>query len=552
MATATCFGFASGAWAADPSTPAAQFLEAGLLEDPSGKLGIEQVSAPGQAFRSISTRGLNLGVSKSTYWLRFAARAEADRADDVRQWLLDLGWPFQRATLYIPQATGWRSVHGGLDHSEGGGQAHLGVFRLPLTQAPKTFYLRVSSGTALFVPLRVVAEQTYFGESKRRLLWFGIYIGLMLALVFHSLFLFASLGDRSYLWYVLHVFAVTLYFLQINAVPYQFTDVAAPVYHRLTLFALTLTLIGIAQFSRVFLLTSTTTPRGDLALRGFMWLAIGSGLTIPIVPLSVLNQIFPALGLIILALVLWAGVACWRQDFRPARFLVVGWVFYALGGLVYGLMFVGVLPFEAWSQYSYQVATVIEAIMLSLALAERVKSVRIEREEMSRRSLRYERLAAVDDLTGLYNKRTFRLRLDEIRERESGTFSLILLDVDNFKHYNDRYGHLAGDQVLAALGSVIRASVRGNDVACRYGGEEFAVILPQTNGVQAQAVAERMRQDFSKLTFFPWGKAGLTVTVSLGVAEHRAGEAATALVKRADEALYEAKNAGKNKALLAS
>lgn len=160
-------------------------------------------------------------------------------------------------------------------------------------------------------------------------------------------------------------------------------------------------------------------------------------------------------------------------------------------------------------------------------------------------------LATVDGLTGLYVRRYFDSRLREELERSrrfGAPFSLVLLDVDNFKQLNDTYGHQLGDRVLKEIASVMRRNMRGVDIPARYGGEEFAFILPRTAMVDAHAVAERIRQDVADTPITHDDKV-VRVTASLGVAcypDSGEGDAA-ALVQRADTALYRAKQTGKNR-----
>ena len=162
---------------------------------------------------------------------------------------------------------------------------------------------------------------------------------------------------------------------------------------------------------------------------------------------------------------------------------------------------------------------------------------------------RYMELSITDDLTGLFNQRHFynqlRAEIDRI-QRYKHPLALLLLDVDNFKIYNDTYGHLAGDKVLAKLGQVIRSSIRKTDAGYRYGGEEFTVILTETPGQNAVVAAERLRKRFADEIFFPVPLEPVGVTVSIGIANYHDGEEITSFVKRADQNMYEAKGNGKN------
>jgi diguanylate cyclase (GGDEF)-like protein len=163
-------------------------------------------------------------------------------------------------------------------------------------------------------------------------------------------------------------------------------------------------------------------------------------------------------------------------------------------------------------------------------------------------------LAMVDGLTGLFVRRYFDARIDEEieRSRRYGTaFSVVMMDVDDFKKLNDTYGHLVGDRVLRAIANVVKEQMRGVDTAARYGGEEIAMILPRTEMVGAYNLAERIREAIAELriTTDEDPPRALAVTASLGIAAFPESKAATGedLVRRADKALYRAKKTGKNR-----
>lgn len=159
--------------------------------------------------------------------------------------------------------------------------------------------------------------------------------------------------------------------------------------------------------------------------------------------------------------------------------------------------------------------------------------------------------AITDRLTGLYNRAYFEHFISlEIKraERQTAFLSLIMMDIDDFKQYNDTLGHLAGDRILRDVGKLVRKSIRDVDLAARYGGEEFVLVLPNTNIEGAVVVAERLKQIVSDHTSAPEDTLpGKKFTVSLGIAEYPT-EAITVndLIQRADEQLYRAKDAGKD------
>jgi diguanylate cyclase (GGDEF)-like protein len=163
-------------------------------------------------------------------------------------------------------------------------------------------------------------------------------------------------------------------------------------------------------------------------------------------------------------------------------------------------------------------------------------------------------LAMVDGLTGLFMRRYFDARIEEEIERSKRyktPFSVVMMDVDDFKKLNDDHGHLIGDRVLRAIANVVKGQMRGVDTAARYGGEEIALILPRTEMVSAYNVGERIRSAIAdiRVTTDSEPPKVLSVTASFGIASYPESKAADGedLVRRADRALYRAKKTGKNR-----
>ncbi len=163
-------------------------------------------------------------------------------------------------------------------------------------------------------------------------------------------------------------------------------------------------------------------------------------------------------------------------------------------------------------------------------------------------------LAITDQLTGLYNRRFLYTQLNPLAQRAQcggDNVAVMVIDIDHFKRCNDTYGHQVGDVVLQEFAARVATNVRPADFACRMGGEEFAIIMPNTNGETACLAAERLRRHICASPFrAPGLDEALEVTCSIGVASSELGEdSAESLLKRADEALYEAKRAGRNRVI---
>jgi diguanylate cyclase (GGDEF)-like protein len=209
--------------------------------------------------------------------------------------------------------------------------------------------------------------------------------------------------------------------------------------------------------------------------------------------------------------------------------------------------------------YSYEEAINIGAsdfVIKPVRLEElllRLRRVLKERQlssERTRMMQKLQKLATTDGLTKLYNSRSFysQLELEVDRyNRYKHPLSLLLLDIDNFKDFNDNFGHLEGDKVLVRFSQIIKSCLRTNDSAYRYGGEEFTVILPETNGDEAKTVAQRIRSSLETEKFKPIPDKNAKITISIGVTQYFPKEELSAFIRRADKAMYLSKKNGRNR-----
>jgi len=193
-------------------------------------------------------------------------------------------------------------------------------------------------------------------------------------------------------------------------------------------------------------------------------------------------------------------------------------------------------------------------VLFSYRRIQKLEAEMIRRREVEKRLLKseklYKDLSITDDLTQLYNSRCFYNKLEEEIDRVmryEQPLSLLLIDLDDFKKINDRYGHLKGDNVLKMAGGIIQNCIRKIDSAYRYGGEEFTVLLPGTEIEAAINVAERTRKGFEAQELSLITNETLNISVSIGAAQFKPGEEMEAFVKRTDDALYVAKQKGKNR-----
>ena len=189
-------------------------------------------------------------------------------------------------------------------------------------------------------------------------------------------------------------------------------------------------------------------------------------------------------------------------------------------------------------------------------MSERVRYSNLVIADSLEMQRKYQRFASTDALTGLHNRGwlddAFNREIQR-SERDELPLALIMIDVDDFKSYNDEYGHLAGDQVLITVAEAIRSPLRPNDLVARFGGEEFAVLLPETTLSNAKIIAERLREHVCEAdTGILDNKKLPSVTISLGIAGRKSGYTLDMMIAAADVAMYHAKRNGKNRVEVAA
>lgn len=507
-----------------------------LLEDPQGTLTLEQVQT--RTFRDNPGNSANFGFSPSAWWVRLSLRNPNDRQQEVllRQdyplidWLEfwaqdeDGTWQVRRTGDRTPFAS--REVQ----HRD-----FIFVLDLP-ANSQRTYYLRYASGGPVNIALSLYSSQALIERISLEQLAYGCYYGGFLALVLYNLFMFLVVRDRAFLFYLLYVCCYGLYMAVHNGLTYQLLWPGSPQMANGSLLVLLgLSLFGSLKFSRTILASRSQAPRLDLFGRVLQGLCLLLLLAVPLFSYAVLIQPFSYLTLLITLHLLLLGITAFLSGSRPARYYLLAWTALLLGVTVYMLKTFGLLPHNWMTQNAFQLGSLIEMLLLSLALGARVRDLHHD-------SYR-------DALTGLANRRQFDECMGEHfqQAREQGMpLSLLLLDIDHFKRFNDEHGHQAGDRVLQEVARLLQLEVRRPYTACRYGGEEFAVVMPQARAAAAEALAERLRRELRQAS-----RAESPLTLSIGIASQEKGPFASAeqLFAAADSALYAAKSGGRDRVM---
>jgi diguanylate cyclase (GGDEF)-like protein len=442
---------------------------------------------------------------------------------------LDL-WAADRHGAWQHTATGDRTVFSTRQYTH---RDFIFDIELP-AKSQRSFYLRAASGGPVDLSLALYQSRALVATLSGEQLAYGAYYGGFLILVLYNLFIFIIVRDRAILYYLLYATSYGLYFAVHNGLTFEFLWPDSPAWgNQALLVQLALALVFGLQFTRVFLGTANFLPRLDRAAIALQVLA-GLGLVasfftaygLLIVPLSLLT-------IVVTSLIIVMGSIGLLMGYRPARYFMIAWAMLLVGVMAYMLKVFGLLPHNMLTQNGFQIGSLMEMVLLSLALASRLRDLR--------------RQSRTDTLTKIPNRRFF----DEViaseferARRGPGAVALLVIDIDHFKQFNDRHGHARGDEVLKLVAEHLCQGVRRDDSVCRYGGEEFAVILPGADGIEAVSIAESLRRTVEG-TISP----DAPITISIGVASTRDCEFGNVddMFRAADAALYRAKDSGRNR-----
>jgi two-component system, sensor histidine kinase LadS len=534
-----------------------------ILQDPGGKLTYQDVSSPlfSQEFEEIQEHIRDGGMAPSIFWYRFQVETSGSAAKPTRLILVMPSSFFQELDLFAP-VKGTADAHtsgpeAGVKHytEEDGLKSRFPAFVLPANlNYSRPIYLRVQS--RILIHSLWLKNQTEMDRFQRfEYLFFGLIHGVLTAMLLYNLVLAIFLRDKTYYTYCLYIACINGYVAILGAWPVGLGLSRQLLIDWVLVFFAATYFFGMV-FTRLFLNTAGRLRCFDRLLLLFMGLALLCPVMALIGLFSISDLIANTLGLVSPVVIMAAAAMRWRQGYQPARYYLAAWAFLYCAAIIFSASGLGLIKYN-WliASGSMGLGASMESILLSLALADRIRDLQEERQRLQEQEQRLTELSITDELTGLFNKRWFTSKIasemDHAR-RMDRPLSLIVLDVDDFKSLNDRFGHHQGDLVLSELGRVISRSVRSTDIACRYGGEEFSIIMPGADKEDASVTAERLRRGTQSMQILAEHGKNVTVTVSLGVARMRTGEDADTLFVRADSALYQAKDKGKNQTVAAS
>lgn len=516
-----------------------------LVEDPGVPLELNQAVANRAQFQPGATAKLSFGIGAPPVWVRLPL---THKEAQMREMHLVVGAPWtDRIDIHFVQ--NGRTLASAQTGDERAGALGLipavgYALALPVPPGDSELWLRVDCVDPMVLPLELLSPAQLQQRRQVTAYQYGLLYGFLLALCAYNLFLFAGLGERSYLSYAIYLVS----YIGVNVCytghgsAWIWPDL--PPLQRNVIPVMMVAFGGTGLlFAQRFLRLREASPQMDRRVSALV--AFGAG----VVAVSVLMGShfaavlwgFVFLGLVCIVMVA-LGVYAVQHGMPSAR--------YFLGACLSGMVGAGCsvvttwgwVPFTEWGYRAVELGVMIEATLLALALAHQMR-------HLQRVSLQASTLARIDPLTQVLNRRAFfedTLPTWRTAGRGGRPVSLIMIDLDHFKAINDRHGHETGDRALVAVGKALSDGRRAGDVLARWGGEEFVLLLPETDLAHARVLAEQLRQSIASLCVD--APAGVqTLTASFGVAQRHGHESIEALVADADAQLLGAKRAGRNR-----
>lgn len=551
-----------------------------VLEDPDGRLTFAQIRSPDLHWQPNPDAVFNRGYSRSVWWLRF--QITNPRAE--QNWLMEIAYaPLDSVDVLIERADG-QSQQFNLGDKRPFAERPLAhrYFLIPLVLAQQESVevtLRLQTAGSMQAPISLWQVKDFYARDIAVTATQGLYYGGLLIIGIYNLLIYSVLRERYYLYYVGWVGSMFWFMASLNGWAFQFWWPSATTWNDQSILAsLSLVVFFGFQFAGTFLGVTSWSIRFKYAQNTCVLICLaflGAALGLPYHLVGLYIIPFAAFGC---AWGLMVGIVAMVRQVASARIYVLAWAMMLIGGIIMALNKVDVLPRNLLTDYAIQLGSLLEVLLLSFALAERINRERLLRhqaqhnaletqrranEELEQRvlertqaleeaNLKLKELSDTDQLTSLKNRRFLNLYTEKEfarAQRYQHAIAILMIDVDHFKSINDNYGHPAGDDCLQEVAQRIRREMRWpSDTAARYGGEEFCVVLPETSADGARIVAERIRNKIESAPMTT--RVGpLSLTVSIGVHVSIPGNQCSAadFIGKADAALYEAKQNGRNR-----
>lgn len=527
-----------------PAGPLGKHLQ--LFQETGTVLTIEaarQLAGKGE-FRPWASEVPSLGIGPAPVWVKLTLDNPTSTPLQ-RQLLAGTAW-IDHLDLYVVR-DGKVTLHQDAGDSAAGQirpTPGIGfVFPLELGPGRTELFLRAATPDPLLLPLRLLTTGQTAARQQLQHYSYGVIYGFLLALVAYNAMLWLGLRQPAHLNYSVYLGLFILMNVAYTGHGYAWLwPEWQGLQHYVILVLMVLFSCGGLRFASAFLNLPEHAPRLAQQLRS-VCLAVCALMAIIIAVDRQREAALLAFSFTLLFTIgmVTLGAFAVRRQLPASRYFLAAACSGMAGALITALTVWGVLPYTTPTYHAAEIGVLTEATLLALAVAHLVRQ-----HESARRHA--EQLARIDSLTGLLNRRAFLEQAESLwnnARRHQRPLSVIILDIDHFKTINDAHGHATGDAALRATAVLIENTCRRGDLAARWGGEEFILLLPETPLEQAQNLAERLREQFASRPLGN-GPDPVWIRASLGVATRDAHYTLEDLINEADTWLYRAKQNGRD------
>ncbi|MDP3301712.1 MAG: diguanylate cyclase [Sulfuricurvum sp.] len=516
-----------------------------FFEDTSGEMSLAQIKNLSlNEFTPLNKNVATHLFTTSAFWYRFEVR---NNKSTPLSRLIIFGIPWlDSIKIAVIDHNGKESIYEGGDtfaYEKRALNHTFPNFSHEFAPGYSTVYIQIKTRDPFIVPISITDQLTFLEEAATESNQTGFIYGIIVGMLFYNLFIFLSIRVRFYAFYVLYLSAFLITNASYRCFTFEWLFYDNPTVQNwaesTTIFLFNI--IGLF-FTQSFLNLKKHFPILHRMTNSIILIFIGMMIVTPIMGYHYHVMVAVALTVVFSLYAFSIAFYSLFKGYRYALFFLLGTSAGLIGSSITALTVMALIPYSDIGFKAVDYGMAIDAILLSLALGERVRMLQDEK-------LTAQLEAKTDELTGLFNRRAYdEITLNEVHrcQRYGGELSLIMLDIDYFKNINDTFGHAAGDQVLLGIVGVLKSMLREYDYAFRIGGEEFMVVLPETGGNHAAHLAERLRIAIENMSVLYFNHT-ISTTVSLGITEYRIDEMdIKEAQKRVDEALYAAKEAGRN------